>query len=276
MAAENGSTQAPEVERAHRALMTRSLVLLFTAGATLLLVSLATPAGADHVRVLTAAAAGYGIAGVVALGQRSLPTWSFQLFLACATVMIEWVVYGSDGKAATYTVFYFWIATYAFQFFRTWQAALQLVFIFSSYAVVVGLISDPTSPSATRWAVTTAALVVSGAMVGALKHRNAHLMEDLSNSARTDALSGLLNRRGFEERAAAELAQATRRGERLSMLICDLDGFKAINDEFGHQEGDRALRLVGRVLADEMRAGDTAARIGGEEFAVLLTGTDEQ
>jgi diguanylate cyclase (GGDEF)-like protein len=83
-------------------------------------------------------------------------------------------------------------------------------------------------------------------------------------SATTDPMTGLGNRRRFEERVEGEL----RRGERLSICVLDLDGLKRINDSLGHQEGDRALRIV----AERLDAGGEAFRIGGDEFALLLSG----
>src|SRR5436190_1679489 len=148
----------------------------------------------------TAAAASYSMALFLFLGRRRLPGWSVLLFLSCGSLLIEWVVLRSGESATTYTVFYFWIAIYSFQYLRVWQAFVQLAFVFLSYAVVLGLLEDPTSPQALRWALTTIALVVAGAMIGVLRHRNGRLMDALVESARIDGLTGLLNRRGFEER----------------------------------------------------------------------------
>src|SRR5437763_12368648 len=201
--------------------------------------------------------------------------WTVLLFLSVGSLLIEWVVLRSGESATTYTVFYFWIAIYAFQYLRVWQAFVQLAFVFLSYAVVLGLLEDPTSPQALRWALTTIALVVAGAMIGVLRHRNGRLMDALVESARVDGLTGLLNRRGFEERFAHELARAKRVGSRFSVVIGDLDAFKAVNDGYGHQAGDRALQEVGKCLSDGKRLSDEVARIGGEEFAAILPETDE-
>ncbi len=90
----------------------------------------------------------------------------------------------------------------------------------------------------------------------------------------TDPLTGLANRRGFEERALPALAAARRAGQPVSLVMLDLDRFKAINDGFGHPAGDDVLRGTAQALLASLRAEDVAGRLGGEEFAVLLPNTD--
>lgn len=87
--------------------------------------------------------------------------------------------------------------------------------------------------------------------------------------ARVDALTGLVNRRSLDDHARA----LVERDEPFSVAFADLDHFKVLNDTFGHETGDRALRLFGRVLRDALRPADIAARYGGEEFVILLPGT---
>lgn len=94
--------------------------------------------------------------------------------------------------------------------------------------------------------------------------------EQLRNLARTDGLTGVLNHRAWHEQAAAAFAHARRHAEPLVVVLLDLDHFKTINDRHGHDVGDRALRLFGQALRDELREGDLAGRLGGEEFALLL------
>jgi diguanylate cyclase (GGDEF)-like protein len=96
----------------------------------------------------------------------------------------------------------------------------------------------------------------------------------LERLSRTDALTGLTNRRRFLEVCEAELGRARRYGTHLSVVIVDLDHFKNVNDTRGHLAGDRTLAAVARVLAQTLRDVDTAARYGGEEFALLLPETD--
>jgi diguanylate cyclase (GGDEF)-like protein len=85
-----------------------------------------------------------------------------------------------------------------------------------------------------------------------------------------DPLTGLYNRRGFDEHLGAAIGRSVRYGWSFGLVMLDLDGFKAINDKIGHQGGDAVLRQVGEQLRHGMRAGDIAARVGGDEFGLLL------
>jgi diguanylate cyclase (GGDEF)-like protein len=97
----------------------------------------------------------------------------------------------------------------------------------------------------------------------------------LAELARTDGLTGLLNRRGFDESLAREWRRCYRNGKPISLMMLDADHFKAFNDRFGHQAGDGVLRALGAcIVAHIRRPGDVAARYGGEEFTVVLPDTD--
>jgi diguanylate cyclase (GGDEF)-like protein len=93
--------------------------------------------------------------------------------------------------------------------------------------------------------------------------------------ARQDYLTGLLNRRAFEERAAIELERSRRSRSPMALLYIDCDDFKCINDTSGHHVGDKVLQAIAHALNASMRATDTVARMGGDEFAVLLPDTSE-
>lgn len=105
--------------------------------------------------------------------------------------------------------------------------------------------------------------------------QNAQLFAELGQLARSDPLTGLHNRRHFFEIAGRELERVRRNEGQLAVLLLDLDYFKAINDRFGHQAGDHALRAVADLLRATLRAADVPARFGGEELVVLLPDTDK-
>ena len=89
----------------------------------------------------------------------------------------------------------------------------------------------------------------------------------------TDGLTGMLNKRAFEEALTRDLARAEREGSHLSLIVVDVDHFKKFNDTYGHQTGDDVLKVVAKILKEKVRTGDVPARYGGEEFVVLLPGT---
>lgn len=99
--------------------------------------------------------------------------------------------------------------------------------------------------------------------------------ERLAAASRTDALTGLPNRRGFVEAGEAELERFRRSGRPFSIVLADIDHFKSVNDRFGHATGDEALRAVAEAIRRNLRAQDVVARWGGEEFIFLLPETGE-
>ncbi|MFL6193697.1 MAG: GGDEF domain-containing protein, partial [Thermoanaerobaculia bacterium] len=98
------------------------------------------------------------------------------------------------------------------------------------------------------------------------------LFEQTERLATTDGLTGLTNHRTFQARLDEHLAQTERYGKKLSLILCDIDHFKSVNDTYGHPVGDEALRLVAEALARNVRGHERVFRVGGEEFAVLLPG----
>jgi len=104
--------------------------------------------------------------------------------------------------------------------------------------------------------------------------RSGELLRQLERLSREDPLTGLANRRSWDEAFVREFERSRRQEANLALLLCDLDRLKEVNDRFGHATGDRVLKAAADVLRERVRAGDLAARLGGDEFAVLCADTD--
>lgn len=125
------------------------------------------------------------------------------------------------------------------------------------------------------WAQATVLVLVTTAVAGALsamRRETGRLTRKLHHEAVHDGLTGLLNRRGWEQAGGRDLARARRTEEGVTIVLLDLDGLKEINDSLGHDEGDRILADSAERLRSAFRGEDAIARVGGDEFAVLLVG----
>ena len=100
--------------------------------------------------------------------------------------------------------------------------------------------------------------------------RARHQTHQLKHLALSDHLTGLANRAHFERVLEAEFARAVRQDEPFTLLLLDLDGFKAVNDGFGHPAGDETLKEISQRLLTQVRAGDVLARLGGDEFGIVM------
>lgn len=125
-----------------------------------------------------------------------------------------------------------------------------------------------------EWTIDDVSMIGSLADNLSVAIENADLHQERERQAVTDGLTGVANRRSFNETFTREFERARRYGESLSLVLIDLDYLKKINDTYGHQAGDEAIKTIGRLLRESCRSIDSAARYGGEEFCLLLPNTE--
>lgn len=209
---------------------------------------------------------------LMAVGPR-LPRRAIALLGPLGVALIAYALSTSPGPgdgAVLYALPVFWTTF----FFGRRGAAAILVCVAAGHAMT--LLELPAVDSYPgRWLDVMVSVSGVALVVLVLERRNELLMARLAGEARTDPLTGLLNRRGFDEHATRELAHLGRDGRSIALVTFDIDHFKLINDQWGHVVGDRVLVHVARVLTRESRVIDVAARLGGEEFAVLMPGGDQ-
>jgi diguanylate cyclase (GGDEF)-like protein len=254
--------------------MSRSAAYLLAAGATLSLALAPNATGGNGLKLAVVAMVGYALAAVVIASSERLPERAFPWLVGCSTVLFTLGIYFRDAGTTAHALFYVWPVLFSSYFLRARMAALQLAFALAAYAIVLAL--EPGGENRLEtWLVVGCTLAITAGLVVFLRTRVQRRLERLADAARTDVLTGLVNRRGFEELFDLELERARRTGSRLSVLVGDLDRFKHVNDSFGHQTGDIALERASSVLEETKRRIDTAARLGGEEFALIAPDTDE-
>jgi diguanylate cyclase (GGDEF)-like protein len=219
-------------------------------------------------------AAGYAVAAFTVVAFDRLPAWSYGAIQAVGTVLITGGVYFSGAETSPLAVLYVWVALYAALLFERRWVAVQMGFVAAAYAAAL-IIGRSGSAGIEAWVIVVGSVLVVAAIASALRTRLEGLITELDGLARRDALTGMLNRRGFEEGLDIQLERARRIDGTVSLVLGDLDGFKAVNDRLGHQAGDAALRRVGEIVETTKRRLDLAARIGGEEFALVVPDGDE-
>jgi diguanylate cyclase (GGDEF)-like protein len=237
--------------------------------------ALATPAGSNRPAVLAVSAVVFAISALIwlraetvaaARGFLAIRLGAFSIIISgwAALGLLDGGVAGPLGALIPLSLVYLALAVPPKPF--AVLGALGAIAYWS-----VALLGDPAPPGYAA-AVT---LGFGGVAYLCLRHAGglASLRRRLSQVSRTDPLTGVLNRRGFDERLAAEFAESVRTGEPLTLVLADLDRFKEINDAYGHQAGDQLLAWAAGRLADNLRTQDAAGRVGGDEFAVVLGGT---
>jgi len=260
--------------------MVRPFAAMFAAGGGLTLAHLALPQSGDarNGLLIAAACACFAISATVLVFWRRLPVWSYQLFLSLASLLTALIIFASGDSTSAYVTFFFFIAIAAFYFFDEAESHAEQAVIMA-IAVGLSVAAEPgelASVPVVNWIFTTCLLVVAGALIGRTGRRNMATLEDrVEQAARTDHMTGLLNRRGFEEALRNELERAQRTNRSFSVLVADVDGLRRINDGYGAHAGDLALEYIGAIIRRAKRRIDVAARLGEDEFAFVLPETGE-
>jgi diguanylate cyclase (GGDEF)-like protein len=261
--------------------MARFGALLFGGGAVVTGLGLLLPHPSEvEAGGLTMVTATSGlIAAILALGGDRLPRWAYPLVPTAGTVLVSLALLFNGerggGPAGGDEMYYLWVVLYSAYFLSGTATAAQVALIAGAYAATLAAI-DPGPIAVSRWISTVGLVVGSAVVVHLLSKRIARLVAELELAARTDRLTGLPNRRAFEEQFDQEVARASRSKRPFALLLADLDRFKEVNDRDGHAAGDAVLAEIGALLPAELRGNDVAARVGGDEFAILLpeTGAD--
>lgn len=248
-----------------------ALASFYLAGGLLTLASLAMP-GWDEVLdaqgVLTVGLAAVVSGGAVLLLRERLHEASQHVLVALGSLLVGAAMVTGAGSPATHAFasFFTFVAVYAALFFSFRGAVAQIVWGAVVHAVALQTVGTQGAVASTLVRFGTVggtALIVGG------------LVRQVRRAAATDPLTGLPNRRVFDEQVAGALARAERSERPVALLALDLDGFKGVNDRHGHAAGDRMLVDVGAAWEAALRGGDLLARSGGDEFVVLLPDSDE-
>ena len=235
--------------------------------------------------------AGWFVAGLLVaasvVGARHLlrrdPTLDFNELLALSYVglaQIALLVWLSGGAESVYLgLFLFWVGSAmgvhpprrAFAFLGVTGLVMALPLLYNGWSGAAAA-----DIAAEYLLVVALGTIVLGLMLY-VRGQRVRLRSDeeaAQQLARADPLTSMGNRRAFDEAVGAEVARARRAHSTVSIALIDIDGFKALNDTFGHLEGDRLLRLTSAAIQRALRAGDRGFRWGGDEFALLLPDTD--
>jgi len=258
----------------------RSTAALFGAASLVTIAGLLLP-HAEQVddRGLVAVAALAGIVAVaLAWWRERVPARLYPGIAVIGTVTVSLGLFFNGerhgGPVGSDEMFYLWVALWAAYYFTRRALAVQVVIILASYGGTLALI-HPGAAGTSRFISVSGLVIGAAVVVRMLSERNERLVAKLRLAALTDPLTGLSNRRALEGAFAQEAARQSRSGRPFSLLLMDLDRFKQLNDERGHKAGDRALAEIAALLRLHARPVDTAARIGGDEFALLLSHTGE-
>jgi diguanylate cyclase (GGDEF)-like protein len=281
----NGHPTVAASEFAHgdQAHMAPIAAVMYATAGTLVAITLLLPhsAGMNRGALLALALTGPLAAALIWLARRQLPTWFFHISTAAGSVLAGLCVYWSGEASSVYAFLLLLVGVFTAYFFGPRALVLQLGFAGLVYAVVLAAHPYADSDIEAHWLVTMVCIGLSSTIISSLVHSRRRLEDDrerlLSHTlelARTDPLTGLLNRRAWRDLLDAELARSARHATPVCVAMLDLDHFKRFNDDHGHVAGDAFLQQLAAAWQAAIRPSDTLGRYGGEEFSLLLPDCD--
>jgi diguanylate cyclase (GGDEF)-like protein len=256
-------------------IMAQALSGLFFAGASLALLSTALPhAGHSHRGPFFAVvASAYSVSLVLFWNAKRAPRWLTQLLLAGGTLHVTAVAYFSGERPSPLILFYLWVFLHSSYFLSRKQATVQIAVVGACFATLL-IALPPPGGVLQWWLIAMGTMIVAALLTGAMSERASSLVTRLHEVAHTDSLTGLANHRHYCEVLDHEVARSQRTQTHFSIIAGDLDRFKEVNDRLGHPAGDAVLQRVAHLLSRGARQSDTAARVGGEEFGLVLPETE--
>ncbi len=251
--------------------MRRVGVAMFLLGSIALLATLPLPDPntSDHPAIEMIAAL-LALGAVVVWTMRPHRRWASRLAVVYWILLVSALMSVERPIEAT-PFFYLWPMVFSAYFFSRAEVAVDLAIMWVTLGVALFVWSVNPEKLDLLMGVGVSVTLITVVVKLLAEHISA-VIGQLAEMASTDYLTGLLNRRAFDEECPRQIDRARRSQLPLAVAVFDLDHFKLINDRLGHAAGDRALCDFAALLQRELRRGDTLARIGGEEFAVVLFG----
>ena len=191
-----------------------------------------------------------------------------------AVALVGVIDYATGYEIRLYPLYYVPIAATAWSASK--PASLGMCVAGAATWAVSNWLAGSTYSHQSIWAVNVGVQFVGLAVVALLVSELRSRLQREESLSRQDALTGLLNRRAFRERAEMYARLSARSARPVTIAYVDLDHFKSVNDQRGHKEGDRALKRVAAVLEATLRGTDVLARMGGDEFAIVLYDADAE
>ena len=265
-------THARDAQASARLLIGRiGAVLFLIGGLTMVLTLLAPSAGRPSAAAFVPVGlACFGFAAYLAFSPRT-PDWALLATPPLGTLLVT-AIMSIEGTTSGTPFFYLWPMLVSAYFFQRRDVLLNFALVCASFGVALAFWVPVDDGSLIMFLDTVTAMGVVAALVFMLKTQVGRLVTGLHKASTTDPLTGVLNRGAFQERLDRALAAPDQHP--LVLALLDLDHFKAVNDRYGHPAGDRALRRFCEIVQAEARLDDALGRLGGEEFGLLLPGTD--